>query len=255
MEKIKQNIIDDMIELRKNKYSIRDISKKLNIGTTTVSRYVKGILLENQYIDIWKKKNKGIKRQPTSIDYSGNRFERLLLLERVYKIPGLKKRHVYRCLCDCGNETMVRIESLLNGTTKSCGCYSRDKARERNQKYPDKVNIHSLFLSYKRGAENRDIEFSLSEVFCEKLFKSDCIYCGNKPMRERKIHKNQNDPERNFGFKFNGIDRKDNSKGYTIENCVPCCTYCNYAKRDRKLSDFTERIDNLVEYNNKLKRR
>lgn len=25
-----------------------------------------------------------------------------------------------------------------------------------------------------------------------------------------------------------GVDRVDNSKGYTLDNCVPCCTRCNH---------------------------
>ena len=28
----------------------------------------------------------------------------------------------WRCICDCGKETIVRTSSLLSGRTKSCGC-------------------------------------------------------------------------------------------------------------------------------------
>jgi hypothetical protein len=41
-------------------------------------------------------------------------------------------------------------------------------------------------------------------------------------------------------FIYNGIDRVDNNKGYTIENCVPCCTAVNYAKLDMSYSDFIQ---------------
>lgn len=30
-----------------------------------------------------------------------------------------------------------------------------------------------------------------------------------------------------------GLDRKDNSKGYFLENVVPCCEICNLARGDR----------------------
>jgi 5-methylcytosine-specific restriction endonuclease McrA len=33
-----------------------------------------------------------------------------------------------------------------------------------------------------------------------------------------------------FTFLYSGIDRKDNEKGYTEENCVPCCKRCNGIK-------------------------
>ena len=31
-------------------------------------------------------------------------------------------------------------------------------------------------------------------------------------------------------FTFSGIDRVDGHKGYSIENCVPCCKKCNLKK-------------------------
>lgn len=39
----------------------------------------------------------------------------------------------------------------------------------------------------------------------------------------------------NGEYHYNGIDRKNNSKGYTLENAVPCCGQCNIAK-----ASFTE---------------
>ncbi|WP_146203669.1 hypothetical protein [Azospirillum sp. TSO5] len=38
---------------------------------------------------------------------------------------------------------------------------------------------------------------------------------------------------------FNGIDRKDPLKGYTTENCVPCCFEINRAKSDMTIDEFT----------------
>lgn len=32
---------------------------------------------------------------------------------------------------------------------------------------------------------------------------------------------------------YNGVDRKDNAKGYVTGNCLPCCWPCNYAKGSR----------------------
>jgi len=36
----------------------------------------------------------------------------------------------------------------------------------------------------------------------------------------------------------NGIDRFNNSIGYEVNNCVPCCKHCNYVKGDLSLTDF-----------------
>ena len=37
-----------------------------------------------------------------------------------------------------------------------------------------------------------------------------------------------------------GIDRKDNTLGYTLENSVPCCPTCNFAKRGLSVIEFIE---------------
>lgn len=46
----------------------------------------------------------------------------------------------------------------------------------------------------------------------------------------------------NGHFYFNGIDRVDNFKGYTLENSVPCCTICNRAKSNMLYDDFMSYI-------------
>jgi hypothetical protein len=55
------------------------------------------------------------------IDITGKRFGRLVVLERV---PWLLRHNAvdWKCLCDCGTETIVRGTSLRQGDSKSCGC-------------------------------------------------------------------------------------------------------------------------------------
>ena len=56
-----------------------------------------------------------IKRQ----DLSGQRFGKLTVLEFAFT----RKKHSYwRCICDCGNETVVECSSLKSGKSTSCGC-------------------------------------------------------------------------------------------------------------------------------------
>lgn len=58
-------------------------------------------------------------------DLSGERFERLTAIERVVK----NGRGYYKCICDCGNEILARVDGLKSGRIKSCGCYSIDRAK------------------------------------------------------------------------------------------------------------------------------
>lgn len=67
------------------------------------------------------------------IDIVGKRFGRLLVLSHV-GIHRLGKkgivRHVYKCLCDCGNKKIILGPSLRTGATVSCGCYNKEQARK-----------------------------------------------------------------------------------------------------------------------------
>lgn len=63
------------------------------------------------------------------IDLSGQRFGRLMVVEYVGK--NNQNRAIWKCLCDCGNETIVRSDALRSGDTQSCGCLnSENKSKE-----------------------------------------------------------------------------------------------------------------------------
>lgn len=53
-------------------------------------------------------------------DLTGRRFARLVALECVGS--NKCKARLWRCICDCGNYTVVPSSRLLNGNTTSCGC-------------------------------------------------------------------------------------------------------------------------------------
>lgn len=56
------------------------------------------------------------------INIAGRRFGRLIAVETVRR----KGRLRWKCLCDCGRETVVACGSLRYGDTVSCGCFKRD---------------------------------------------------------------------------------------------------------------------------------
>lgn len=65
------------------------------------------------------------------IDLSGKKFGRLLVIEQV-KQRTSNRQVKWKCLCDCGNTVYPLGNGLKRGSTKSCGCLSRDSSRERN---------------------------------------------------------------------------------------------------------------------------
>ena len=62
----------------------------------------------------------------------GERFGRLIVLDRRENKKG---PHVLcSCRCDCGTEIITRLNRLISGDTKSCGCLKRELARSMVKK-------------------------------------------------------------------------------------------------------------------------
>lgn len=63
-----------------------------------------------------------------ALDLVGQRFGRLLVLERVGASGG--KYVLWRCRCDCGNLVEISTRDLRSRGTVSCGCNRREKAAQ-----------------------------------------------------------------------------------------------------------------------------
>jgi len=71
-----------------------------------------------------------------------------------------------------------------------------------------------------------------------------CHYCGIKESDFRPIW-----GEFYGGKKRGGIlevDRKDNTKGYEIDNCVLACAVCNMAKSDKFTYEEFRRVGDVI---------
>lgn len=68
------------------------------------------------------KKSCGCLGHPPRKDYVGRRFGMLTVLAYAGKWDGM---HHWRCVCDCGKETVVGQTPLQSGKTKSCGCLQK----------------------------------------------------------------------------------------------------------------------------------
>jgi hypothetical protein len=53
------------------------------------------------------------------IDLTGLKFARLTVLERA---PQRSAKTMWRCLCDCGKESIAQASDLRSGKHRSCGC-------------------------------------------------------------------------------------------------------------------------------------
>lgn len=181
------------------------------------------------------KKSCGCLNTVNKYDFTGRRFGRLVVISRapncIY-VGNVNK--AWECQCDCGNVAVIAGISLRTGSTKSCGCYRRERGYLG---IPDEASFNILFGSYSRQARKRDIEFSLTKEQFRSLSVSQCYYCGVVPSQQigpnRRSKNTLSQP-----YIYNGVDRKDNSIGYTTGNCVAACGPCNVMKMTLSVEEF-----------------
>ena len=157
-------------------------------------------------------------------DETGKNYGYLTVISRASKVSNGVVR--WLCRCACGNTSIVIAQSLRAGNTKSCGC--------RNGKGHKYNAYHKLFVERRKNAHDRGYEWSLSEEESKDLFQRDCFYCGKNPTQSFKS--STNTPP----ILYNGIDRIDNTLGYTSDNVVSCCGQCNHAKSAHSQTEFRD---------------
>lgn len=68
--------------------------------------------------------------------HENERYGKLLVLKEVEPLvyKNGRKYRAFECLCDCGNKKIVLMSKLSTGSTKSCGCYRRERISESCRK-------------------------------------------------------------------------------------------------------------------------
>lgn len=173
-------------------------------------------------------------RKPT-IDMTGRRFGRLVVLSRTsIRIQG---SYSWLCRCDCGLDKIVHGPNLRSGHTISCGCALTEYRKQITLSIKEAA-IRRAFQTYRGNAESRR-PFELSEELFRLLVTAECFYCGHLPPIEG--------VKQAWGYSqsINGVDRVDNTRGYTPDNVVSCCQTCNDWKKARTLDDFLAQVERI----------
>ncbi len=190
------------------------------------------------------------KEHPKFIDLTGKRVGDLTIEEYVYrKGRGKEGRWVWRCSCSCGEECYVRTVRLTREEPQQCCKKCADLNSSKYRLLPDNMSLKNRIIRvYKRNASLRGYSFDLTPDEVIKLIQEKCHYCNSAP----KVNKGDI-PYFTKGLEFprNGIDRKDNTLGYTLKNAVPCCDNCNRGKLELSEADFLAWVETI--YNHKIK--
>lgn len=184
---------------------------------------------------------------PRRLKLRGMRFGKLVAINPTDKRVG--KAIVWKCKCDCGNDAYVLSYNLYRLNTQSCGCLNKSAAmavghaNSKDKRYNPAIN--RLYGRYYKNCISTGRDFNLSKEDFVSIVTKDCNYCGIPPMQVA------NSSDKIVSFLYNGIDRVDSSKGYSLDNCVPCCKICNFAKKDMDLDSFMAWIRRLVTFQEK----
>lgn len=132
----------------------------------------------------------------------------------------------WQCQCECGRTRVTTTSALNAGHVVACYVCSKNQYKLP----PGEASRNGLYSAYRKGAEERCLPFDLTPDQFKTLTSQSCSYCGVAPSQIRRNRTHGKGYQFNGDYLYNGIDRKDNKLGYTIENSVPCCGMCNRAK-------------------------
>lgn len=175
------------------------------------------------------------------VDISGQQFGTLIAVKPNGSQYGMGVMWECQCICNhwlCPKILIVSGNNLRAGNSKTC-----DKHR-----FPKEMHraIRQHYTNACSNAKKRNYQFVITPTQFHDLIKQPCYYCGSV-----------NDIKRVKGFagilvrlRANGIDRKDNTQGYTLENSVACCEWCNRAKDTLTIQEYLTNCKRVAGYHN-----
>lgn len=151
------------------------------------------------------------------IDMTGQKCNRLLVLKRVKNDNNGNAQ--WLCKCDCGRFRVVNGGRIRSGKTKSCGCLQKDVARKITQE--NSAFAKSIGKKYQREIRGR--YYSIKQR-CYNPNNIEYNHYGGRgiTMCEEWLNEPNNFYEWAIsnGFKKHlTLDRIDNNKGYSPDNC------------------------------------
>lgn len=142
-------------------------------------------------------------------DITGKRYGMLVAISRAEneRTVGGDPIVMWLCACDCGSSSTVRARNLTSGNTTSCGCRKRTFIRANKTHGMSRSRTYAIWNTMVQrctnpGSTSYESYGGRGITVCEDWKRFDSFYAdmGEAP----------------DGL---SIDRVDNSKGYSPENC------------------------------------
>ena len=198
--------------------SYKKMKEIIDSGKNICKNWIRGCFAE---IELDKKSCIECRKKEQDNENKSNEAKKIKAIE--YNILNDKLNMCYICNLICEND---KIQN-----NKCPKCYDTYKKCETNRG-PRDVLLQKLSYS-KKSAKNRNIEWKLTDDEALLMIQSKCNYCDKL-------------------VSFNGIDRIDNNKDYTTDNCVACCKYCNIMKSTYSENKFLKIVKYILSKNLKI---
>lgn len=167
----------------------------------------------------------------------------------VLNIISKNNRKYLEIKCTCGDTYSIRSDSgqrsLLNNKPSICPKCKAKALSEQSSTSTEETVLLNIYKMYIKNAELRNLEFNLTYEEFKLIIFNTCYYCGNTGEFYSKTY------SKTHNIKRVGVDRVDNTKGYTVENSIPCCKTCNIMKGSLTYKEFTEKLIEIKEFLNK----
>lgn len=175
------------------------------------------------------------------VDLTGQKFGRLTVLSRYEE--NNRRYAQWLCKCDCGNTKIVRTDLLKSGGVRSCGCIAREIHSKR---------CRELGLSRATHNKSNTRLYKIYSNMKDRCNRVNCPAYKDYGARGIKVcNEWENDFNKFYEWSINNgyndkltIDRMDNNKGYSPDNCRWV---------DRKTQCLNTRYNIYITYNNETK--
>lgn len=172
------------------------------------------------------------------IDLTGQRFGRLTVIERT--ITSKSGRAKWLCQCDCGKSTTTTGTNLRTGVTKSCGCYMIECETTRIKEICT-THGKSHTRLYRTWKNMKQRCYNPNNTYYHRYGGRGITICAEWKQDFKAFY----DWAIANGYQDNlSIDRIDNEKGYSPDNCRWVT---------RKVQERNKSRNRLVELNSKTK--
>ena len=154
--------------------------------------------------------------KPVPMDITGERYGRLVAIKPAGKRGN---RTLWQFKCDCGNTVTKALVDVRGGHTNSCGCIHSEMLKARNKNSAKHNESRSRLYGVWHGMKERCLSPTHKDY--GRYGKRGITVCSEwasnfEAFRDWALN-NGYDPSAKYGECT--LDRIDNNKGYSPDNC------------------------------------